>query len=86
MQITIATQCDIERFVNQLPDLAQVWEGPMVVAVWVRSDPEAAAARVSTLMKQPGSVSLARYATLSILLDGAHAGRRVASCVALGLA
>jgi hypothetical protein len=40
-QVTLATQCDSEEFVRRLPELARAWQGPMVVAVLVRTWEEA---------------------------------------------
>ena len=40
-QVTLATQCDSEEFARRLPELARAWQGPMVVAVLLRTWGEA---------------------------------------------
>jgi hypothetical protein len=60
LEITIATQCDIERFKSDLPELASVWEGPMVVVVYVPTHAALAVSQIRQLLQQPESASLAR--------------------------
>lgn len=68
-QVTLATQCDSEEFARRLPELARAWQGPMVVAVLLRTWDEAH--DVSRALR--GSPVLSRCETASGLTPCEHA-------------
>jgi len=59
-QITISTQCDLERFETDLPEQARVWQGPMVVVVYVPAHASHAVQRIRQLLQRNQSASLAQ--------------------------
>jgi len=56
IKITIATQCDLRRFAERLPRMADVWAGPMVIAVLVKSMEDSVP--VKAILDAPGSETL----------------------------
>jgi hypothetical protein len=64
-KITIATQCDLRRFGERLPRLADVWAGPMVIALLVKSMEDSVA--VQQILDAPGSETLTWCVTSSFI-------------------